>query len=133
MTPQIQSTTGDSVCIKFVVLNTKHSLLWLAFALFIQAVPLSRLLILLLLLFWILLYSGTHVTLESLIKDNELKSTIKGLVKGSGRSHPVGENEVQAKEESAATTAQTQQVATGKEKLLVTQLNGVPQKEISAV
>uniref|UniRef100_A0A2N9HXH8 4-alpha-glucanotransferase n=1 Tax=Fagus sylvatica TaxID=28930 RepID=A0A2N9HXH8_FAGSY len=75
----------------------------------------------------------THVTLESLIKDNELKSTIKGLVKGSGRSHPVGENEVQAKEESAATTAQTQQVATGKEKLLVTQLNGVPQKEISAV
>ncbi|CAL1385793.1 unnamed protein product [Linum trigynum] len=29
-----------------------------------------------------------HVTLETLMKDSELKSTIKGLISGSGRSHP---------------------------------------------
>lgn len=80
-----------------------------------------------------MLYSGVHVTLESLIKDSELKSTIKDLVRGSGRSHPVGENEVQVNEESVATT-EKQQVTTGKEELLVvTQLNGVPQKEIPVV
>ncbi|XP_075638330.1 4-alpha-glucanotransferase DPE2 [Castanea sativa] len=74
-----------------------------------------------------------HVTLESLIKDSELKSTIKDLVRGSGRSHPVGENEVQVNEESVATT-EKQQVTIGKEKLLVvTQLNGAPQKEIPVV
>lgn len=67
------------------------------------------------------------MTLESLIKDSELKSTIKDLVRGSGRSHPVGENEVQVNE-SVATT-EKQQVATG----VVTQLNGVPQKEIPVV
>ena len=82
----------------------------------------------LLLLCWILLYSGVHVTLESLIKDSELKSTIKDLVRGSGRSHPVGENEVQVNEESVATT-EKQQVATW----VVTRLNGVPQKEIPMV
>lgn len=80
-----------------------------------------------------MLYSGVHVTLESLIKDSELKSTIKDLVRESGRSHPVGENEVQVNEESVATT-EKQQVTTGKEELLVvTQLNGVPQKEIPVV
>lgn len=34
-------------------------------------------------------WSGVHVTLETLLGDEELKGTIKGLVKDSGRSHPV--------------------------------------------
>lgn len=68
------------------------------------------------------------MTLESLIKDSELKSTIKDLVRGSGRSHPVGENEVQVNEESVATT-EKQLVATW----VVTRLKGVPQKEIPMV
>ena len=36
--------------------------------------------------FWLL--SGVHVTLESLIKDNDLQTTIKDLVRWSGRSLP---------------------------------------------
>lgn len=36
------------------------------------------------------------MTLESLVKDKELKSTIKDLIRGSGRSYPpTGEIEVQ--------------------------------------
>lgn len=32
--------------------------------------------------------AGVHVTLEALMKDNDLKNTIKDLVRGSGRSYP---------------------------------------------
>lgn len=32
--------------------------------------------------------TGVHVTFESLMKDNELKTTIKDLIGGSGRSYP---------------------------------------------
>lgn len=81
------------------------------------------------------LYSGVHVTLESLMKDNELKAAIKDLVRGSGRSYPVvEENEVEVKEETTATSTGKQQVANGKETMpLGSELTGVPQKETLAV
>ncbi|KAE8125116.1 hypothetical protein FH972_019951 [Carpinus fangiana] len=67
-----------------------------------------------------------HVSLESLLKDNTLKAAIKDVVRGSGRSYPVGENE-----ESAATSSEKhQQVANGKEKLpLPTRFTAVSQEE----
>ncbi|KAG7962175.1 hypothetical protein I3843_09G052400 [Carya illinoinensis] len=75
-----------------------------------------------------------HVTLESLMKDNQLKTTIKDLVRGSGRSYPVGENEVQVNEETAATSTEKQLVPNGDEKLPVaSELTGIPQKETLAV
>ncbi|MBA0597938.1 hypothetical protein Gorai_007719, partial [Gossypium raimondii] len=44
-----------------------------------------------------------HVTMESLIKDKELKTTIKDLIQGSGRSYPhIGEAERQLSRETAA-------------------------------
>lgn len=85
-------------------------------------------------LYGILLFSGVHVTLESLMKDNQLKTTIKDLVRGSGRSYPVGENEVQVNEETAATSTEKQLVPNGDEKLPVaSELTGIPQKETLAV
>lgn len=36
-----------------------------------------------------LVYSGVHVTLESLLKDKELKSNISEVVRCSGRSYPL--------------------------------------------
>ncbi|KAB1222667.1 4-alpha-glucanotransferase DPE2 [Morella rubra] len=76
-----------------------------------------------------------HVTLESLMKDNELKAAIKDLVRGSGRSYPVvEENEVEVKEETTATSTGKQQVANGKETMpLGSELTGVPQKETLVV
>ncbi|KAJ4706736.1 4-alpha-glucanotransferase DPE2 [Melia azedarach] len=69
-----------------------------------------------------------HVTLESLQKDKELKTTIKDLICGSGRSCP------QAGQASAATTSEKQQVAGGRESNPVAKpLNAVPQKEAVAV
>lgn len=59
--------------------------------------------------------SGVHVTLESLIKDNELISTIKDLVRESGRSHPKVQTVAQAKRESAVPSTEKQQVTNGKE------------------
>ncbi|KAI8562556.1 hypothetical protein RHMOL_Rhmol03G0044400 [Rhododendron molle] len=76
-----------------------------------------------------------HVTLESLMKDKELKSTIKDLIRGSGRSYPPtsGEIEVQAgREKGVATAAPTkQQVTAGLEKISL--LNGSPKTEAVAV
>lgn len=74
----------------------------------------------------IVLFSGAHVSLESLLKDNTLKAAIKDVVRGSGRSYPVGENE-----ESAGTSSEKQQqVANGKEKLpLPTRFTAVSQEE----
>ncbi|XVE90753.1 hypothetical protein DITRI_Ditri20bG0102400 [Diplodiscus trichospermus] len=44
-----------------------------------------------------------HVTMESLMKDKELKATIKGLIRGSGRSYPpLGEAEKELSRETAA-------------------------------
>ncbi|TYJ30228.1 hypothetical protein E1A91_A06G118800v1 [Gossypium mustelinum] len=44
-----------------------------------------------------------HVTMESLIKDKELKTTIKDLIQGTGRSYPhIGEAERQLSQETAA-------------------------------
>lgn len=75
------------------------------------------------------------MTLESLMKDNELKTAIKDLVRGSGRSCPVGENEAQLNEETAATSTEKQVVTSGNEKLPLASEDspGVPQKETLAV
>ena len=56
------------------------------------------------------------MTLESLIKDDELITTIKDLVRESGRSHPRGRLETQPKSESGVSATEKQQVANGKEK-----------------
>uniref|UniRef100_A0A5B7B0S7 4-alpha-glucanotransferase n=1 Tax=Davidia involucrata TaxID=16924 RepID=A0A5B7B0S7_DAVIN len=69
-----------------------------------------------------------HVTLESLLKDKELKMAIKDLVRGSGRSYPpLGEVEV-------GLVPDKKQVTSGQEKIpLSTQLNGIPKNESLAV
>lgn len=43
-------------------------------------------------------HTGVHVTLDSLLKDTDLKSTIKTLVSSSGRSVPVGEDNYNKKQ-----------------------------------
>ncbi|GMN64331.1 hypothetical protein TIFTF001_033402 [Ficus carica] len=63
-----------------------------------------------------------HVTLEYLIKDNELITTIKDLVRESGRSHPRVRTVAQAKRESAVPSTEKHQVekhqvTNGKEKV----------------
>lgn len=50
------------------------------------------------------------MSLESLTKDKQLKATIKEVIRGSGRSYPVGGNE-----ESAGTSSEKKQVPTRKE------------------
>ncbi|KAJ6992126.1 4-alpha-glucanotransferase DPE2 [Populus alba x Populus x berolinensis] len=72
-----------------------------------------------------------HVTLESLLKDKELIATIKGLVRGSGRSHPsVQETDELGNQETIVLIPGKHQVTTGQEKISVgKQLNGVPRKE----
>ena len=57
------------------------------------------------------------MTLESLIKDNELITTIKDLVRESGRSHPRVRTVALAKRESAIPSTEKQQVTNGKEKV----------------
>lgn len=74
------------------------------------------------------LYTGVHVTLESLQKDEELKTTVKDLVCASGRSCPPGGQEV------ASNTRDKQQVASSQEKNPISKpLSGVPQKGTVAV
>ncbi|KAM6570952.1 hypothetical protein CsatA_015032 [Cannabis sativa] len=73
-----------------------------------------------------------HVTLESLIKDDELITTIKDLVRGSGRSYPGGHTEIQAKQELSFSSTQKQPVANEKEKISVIS-QGTPQKDLLAV
>ena len=58
--------------------------------------------------------SGSHVTVESLLKDADLKKTIRDLVRGSGRSYPHED------EEPTEALNQTSQVARS---------NGVGQRE----
>lgn len=71
------------------------------------------------------LYSGVHVTLESLQKDKELKTIIKDLVRGSGRSCPaVGQ-------ELATSTPAKQHV--GEKHAASKPISGVPQKGTVAV
>lgn len=66
------------------------------------------------------------MSLESLLKDNKLKAAIKDVVRGSGRSYPVGENE----ESTSTSSEKLQQVANGKEKLpLPTRFTAVSQEE----
>jgi 4-alpha-glucanotransferase len=77
------------------------------------------------------MFSGVHVTLESLLKDKELITTIKGLVRGSGRAHPsVQETDELGNQETIVLIPGKHQVTTGQEKISVgKQLNGVPRKE----
>lgn len=71
------------------------------------------------------------MTLESLLKDEELTKIIKGLVRGSGRSYPPS-----SKDEAQDGVAVTQQqISGGKEKLplAATQVNGVSETKSIAV
>lgn len=69
-----------------------------------------------------------HVTLETLLKDQELKSTIKDLVWGSGRSYPFkGEEETSA----ASNLVKQHQQSVPSSKTV--QSNGVPEKDGVAV
>lgn len=73
------------------------------------------------------LFSGSHVTLESLMKDKELQATIKGLSLESGRSVPHEAKPASSKPVSV-------DVEAGKEKIsLATESNGIPKKETLAV
>ncbi|XP_061369933.1 4-alpha-glucanotransferase DPE2 [Gastrolobium bilobum] len=71
-----------------------------------------------------------HVTLESLIKDNELKTIIKDLVLWSGRSVPPEDSE----EEAASLVSASSVTDAVSEKIrLSSESNGVPRKEPLAV
>ncbi|KAL5546818.1 hypothetical protein UlMin_006505, partial [Ulmus minor] len=75
-----------------------------------------------------------HVTLESLIEDNELITTIKGIVRESGRAYPGQQAETEVKRASEAAAGEKQKVVNGKEKISIgTQLKGAPQQESLAV
>ncbi|OMO61158.1 Glycoside hydrolase, family 77 [Corchorus olitorius] len=67
-----------------------------------------------------------HVTMESLMKDKELKATIKDLIRGSGRSYPsLREAEKQLGQETAAIALEKHHHSGGPEMIR----NGVLQKE----
>ncbi|KAG6737020.1 hypothetical protein POTOM_060020 [Populus tomentosa] len=73
-----------------------------------------------------------HVTLESLMNDKELISSIKGLVRGSGRSQPSVEEETddQGNQETIVMITGKHQAAKGQEKIsFEKQLTGVPRPE----
>lgn len=80
------------------------------------------------------MYAGVHVTLESLVKDKELKTAIKDLVRSSGRSYPPSEEvEVQAAS-GKASVAPKQQFSAEQEKVPpTTQLNGISKNKSVAV
>ncbi|KAM7524384.1 hypothetical protein LguiA_014286 [Lonicera macranthoides] len=75
-----------------------------------------------------------HVTLESLVKDKELKTAIKDLVRGSGRSYPPSEEvEVQAASGKASAVPK-QQLSGGQEKVPpTTQPNEISKNKSVAV
>ena len=69
--------------------------------------------------------------MESLLKDKDLITVIKDLVRGSGRSYPLQEPEVS---EGKGTVPEKQQAANGLEKVpQTTQTNGISKKETVAV
>uniref|UniRef100_A0A6N2L3A0 4-alpha-glucanotransferase n=1 Tax=Salix viminalis TaxID=40686 RepID=A0A6N2L3A0_SALVM len=74
-----------------------------------------------------------HVTLESLMNDKELISSIKDLVCASGRSHPSieeTETDEQGNQETIVMSTGKNQVAKGQEKISIgKQLTGVPRQE----
>ena len=77
--------------------------------------------------FYLLCFSGSHVTLESLMKDKELQATIKGLSLESGRSVPHDEAKPASKPTSVDVEANEEKIS------LATKSNGKPQKETLAV
>lgn len=73
------------------------------------------------------------MTLESLIKDSELKTIIKDLVRWSGRSIPPDDSNLSASSISGA-VSDKQQLASAVEKIrLPSESNVVPQKGALAV
>ncbi|KAK3030340.1 hypothetical protein RJ639_038973 [Escallonia herrerae] len=76
-----------------------------------------------------------HVTMELLLKDKELKTTIKDLIRGSGRSYPPSrEAEVHVGHEKVRVAPEKQQVSNGQDKVALTsQLNGIPTSKGLAV
>lgn len=77
------------------------------------------------------LVSGVHVTLESLNKDNELKTIIKDLVRWGGRSVPLEDSQAEANLISTSSVADTvsekQQFAgTGEKIRHPSEYNGIP-------
>lgn len=78
------------------------------------------------------------MTLESLNKDNELKTIIKDLVRWGGRSVPLEDSQVEASLVSASSVSEAvsekQQLAGNSEKIrLPSEFNGVPSKDPLAV
>ncbi|WCJ28700.1 4-alpha-glucanotransferase DPE2 [Euphorbia peplus] len=70
-----------------------------------------------------------HVTMEALMKDKELKTIVRGLVSGSGRSHPALR---EGEEPVSVSVSGKQQVSSGEEKIsLINKLNGALRKETS--
>lgn len=76
---------------------------------------------------YLLCFSGSHVTLESLMKDKELQATIKGLSLESGRSVPHDEAKPASKPIPVDVEAKKEKSS------LATKSNGIPQKETLAV
>lgn len=78
-----------------------------------------------------------HVTLESLLKDNELKTSIKNLVRWSGRSFPHEDSQVEASPVSASSVAEAvsdKKIAGATDKIrLPSESNGVQPKDPVAV
>ncbi|KAJ1404519.1 Immunoglobulin-like fold [Sesbania bispinosa] len=76
-----------------------------------------------------------HVTLESLLKDNELKTIIKDLVRWGGRSLPPEDSQVEGSLVSASSSVSgKQQFASAGEKIHhPSESNGVPPKDPVAV
>ncbi|XP_057971656.1 4-alpha-glucanotransferase DPE2 [Malania oleifera] len=75
-----------------------------------------------------------HVTLESLLKDNNLKTIIKDLVRGSGRSFPLVEEDEKHENQGTAAVIQEKHQVDGRGTLpFATQPNAAPRKEKLAV
>nr|XP_043619388.1 4-alpha-glucanotransferase DPE2 isoform X2 [Erigeron canadensis] len=58
-----------------------------------------------------------HVTIESLLKDTELTTTIKGLVRGSARSYPGQEEEAQPAVTNFSVVPEKQQIANDQDQI----------------
>lgn len=67
-------------------------------------------------LIFIMLRTGVHVTLDSLMLDEDLKTIIKDMVLSSGRSDPVNETNASSSEKKLMEKVQ--------EKISAVQING---------
>lgn len=74
-----------------------------------------------------------HVTLESLMKDKELKTSISSLIRGSGRSYPGKADEGGNKGTSSSVLGKQQVNSSGETSMISIQSNGVPGKGTSVL